>query len=483
MSMNFFEFREKLTAKAEAAAAAPVVRPAAAGAAPMSVSQLTGYIERAIRAGVPPHVLVKGEVSNWKIHRASGNIYFTLKDPRACIDCVMYAGEAGLLRFEPRDGMELLAGGRVAVYQQRGKYQLYVSTLEPIGQGALELAFRQLCTRLDSEGLFAADRKRPIPPFPMRIGLVTSTGTAALQDMFKVLRRFSFLRLCVYHVPVQGAGAAEQIAAAIRHLGKKHQAVGGIDLLLLARGGGSLEDLWAFNEECVARAIAGCPIPLITGIGHEVDTSIADLIADHHAHTPTEAAQVAVRNWRSAREAVSVANLRLRRAVGARLTDARQRLTSIERHETFRRPRDRINQLRQLLDDRQRTLMFRVSDHVADCARRLALLSAELAERHPRHAVRLAGQRVAAMSARLGTAVGGDMKRRLMKLDLLQRHLEAVGPQQVLRRGYTITTAKKGGHVIRSAEHIHPGEKLVTRFADGTVESTADDRRQPGLFE
>src|SRR5688500_1385675 len=345
MSTNFFEFREKLTAKVEPARAAPATpattaTPAKAGALPMTVSQLTGYIDRAIRAGVPPHVLVKGEVSNWKLHRSSGNVYFTLKDSKACIDCVMYAGEASLLRFQPGDGMELLASGRVAVYQQRGKYQLYVATLDPIGQGALELAFRQLCTKLEAEGLFAAERKRPIPQCPTRIAMVTSTGTAALQDMLKVLRRCAFLRVCVYDVPVQGAGAAEQIARALNHLNRKHHTIGGVDVVLLARGGGSLEDLWAFNEECVARAVANCAIPIITGIGHEVDTSIADLVADGHAHTPTEAAQIVTSNWRHAPESLDGAAARLRRIVRARLSDARQQLASIERHETFRRPRD-----------------------------------------------------------------------------------------------------------------------------------------------
>src|SRR5688500_738390 len=325
MSMNFFEFREKMTARVEPvrATGAPVPAPMKPGDAAMTVSQLTGYIDRAIRAGVPPHVLVKGEVSNWKLHRSSGNVYFTLKDSKACIDCVMYAGEASLLRFQPGDGMELLASGRVAVYQQRGKYQLYVNTLDPIGQGALELAFRQLCTKLDGEGLFASERKRPIPPFPQHVALVTSTGTAALQDMLKVLRRYPFLRLSIYHVPVQGAGAAESIATALKHLSRTHQRIGGVDVVLLARGGGSLEDLWAFNEECVARAVANCTIPVVTGIGHEVDTSVADLIADHHAHTPTEAAQVVTANWRGARDGVDVAGVRLRRAVRARLTEAR----------------------------------------------------------------------------------------------------------------------------------------------------------------
>ena len=283
-----------------------------------------------------------------------------LKDPGACVDCVIFKSDAQRLKFKPADGMELLAGGRVGIYAQRGRYQLYVSSLSPIGQGALELAFQQLRAKLQAEGLFAPERKKPLPAFPINIVLVTSRQTAALQDMLKVLRRFPFLQLSVFHVPVQGEGAGEKIAEALGLLNR--QAAKGkrvVDVMLLGRGGGSLEDLWAFNEEVVARAIAKSAIPIVTGVGHEVDVSISDLVADYHAHTPTEAAQVIVAQWRNAPDAIDTIVLRSRRALRQSLTDARQRLSAIERHEVFRRPTDRIDQIRQLLDDRQRTLSFR----------------------------------------------------------------------------------------------------------------------------
>src|SRR5258706_6500644 len=223
----------------------------------------------------------------------------------------MFRGEAMNLKFTPADGLELIATGRVGVFAKRGRYQFYVTALQPVGQGALEFARQQIQNKLQAEGLFDPDRKKPLPRYPRRVVLVTSAQTAAVQDMLKVLRRFPFLQVQVYHVPVQGDGSAEQIAAALRHLHADQPAPGSerkattrilppIDLILLRRGGGCLEDMWEFNEEILARAIRASRIPIITGIGHEIDVSIADLAADHHAHTPTEAAQVATRYWRTA---------------------------------------------------------------------------------------------------------------------------------------------------------------------------------------
>ena len=275
--MNFFEFREQIVKKKSAA-------PQPAGGGALSVSELTAVIDRAIKSGVPAFVSVRGEVSNFNLHRGSGHWYFTLKDQNACIDCVCFKSDAQRLKFTPTDGMELLAGGRVGIYAQRGRYQLYVSSLNPIGQGALELAFKQLRARLEAEGLFAAERKKELPPFPTNIVLLTSRQTAALQDMLKVLRRFPFLKLSVFHVPVQGDGSAELIAEALGLLNRKAaKRDAPADVIVLARGGGSLEDLWEFNEEVVARAIAASQIPVVTGVGHEVDVSIADLVADYHA--------------------------------------------------------------------------------------------------------------------------------------------------------------------------------------------------------
>jgi exodeoxyribonuclease VII large subunit len=471
---HFFDFRERMSTRSN---------PAPGAVHPLTVSQLTAQIERAIKAGVPANVHVRGEVSNFNLHRASGHLYFTMKDDAACIDCVMFRSDVERLKFKPADGMEMLASGRVAIYALRGRYQLYVSTLAPLGQGALELAFRQLREKLEKDGLFAQERKKPLPRFPMTIALVTSRATAALQDMLKVLRRFSWIRLVLYHVPVQGDGSAELIADALRTLSRQAASIGGVDLILLSRGGGSLEDLWEFNEEIVARAIAASSIPIVTGIGHEVDVSIADLVADYHAHTPTEAAQVVTSHWKLVRDTILQARIRLLRGVRTSFQDANQRLLSIRRHEFFRRPTDRINQLRQLLDDRQQSMLLAIRDRLRVVTGRLTRLEASMVQCHPRYRIELGRRRVSEISTRLSLAINHDMSRHSQRLEMIERHLEAISPKSVLSRGYTITTRKKDGAIIRSARQIKVGERLTTQFADGTVESTVEDAKQLPLFE
>jgi exodeoxyribonuclease VII large subunit len=524
---SFFDFQERM-ASASRRNKEPQAYPAAAGQTALTVTQLTTKIDRVIKTGFPERVLVRGEVSNYRPNASSGHTYFTLKDENNCIDCVIWRSDSARLRFQPKDGIELIAQGTVGVYGPRGRYQLYVTTLQPLGQGALELARQQLQQKLQAEGLLAAERKRPIPPYPMAVALLTGAGTAALQDMLKVLRPFRWLRLTLYPVPVQGDGSAEKIAAAIQHLSQHHDSIGGIDVILLARGGGSLEDLWEFNEECLARAIAASAIPIVTGIGHEIDVSIADLVADRHAHTPTEAAQTIVQHWKTARDALHKDGMRLRRALLAILSDGRQRLAGIQRHEMFRRPLDRVNDLRQRLDDRQRgmtlaleqrlraqharlaqlserlqehrptTLLARFRQRLGDLERRLAesararirrlherlqraVLS--LGECHPRHQVRLEGQRLATMHAALRRAAASGLKRRRLLLQGLDAHLHALAPQNVLQRGYSITTIKKSGAVVRDAKQLKAGDRILTRLADGTAESVVEDSRQLPLFE
>jgi len=469
MAEGFFQTQARLVAAA-AAGAAP----------PQTVSQLTARIDRAIKTGVPGTVLVKGEISNFKPHHGSGHFYFTLKDPGACIDCVMWKDAARALRFTPADGLEVIAGGRVSVYAERGKYQLYASTMSPVGQGALELAFRQLRDKLQKEGLFATERKKPLPKYPRRIVLMTSAATAALQDMLKVLRRFAWLKLFLYDVPVQGDGAAEKIAAAIAHLSRDH--AGAVDVILLARGGGSLEDLWAFNEEIVARAIAASRLPIVTGIGHEVDVSIADLVADYHAHTPTEAAQIVTVNWRQAGELLRSNHLRLWRCFSGIVESSRQRLTQILRHEFFRRPKDSLNQRRQIIDDRQRLLTLHVSERVRRSSTALNRLEMRFLSRHPRHAIALQNSHLSALERSLARCLREYLNRRRLQLDGLEKHLRAISPEQVLRRGYTMTMRKRDGQPLRRVGDVKIGETLVTRFVDGTVDSVANDPKQPRLF-
>jgi exodeoxyribonuclease VII large subunit len=478
MSTNFFDFREQVKAKK---APAPAAAPASAQST-MTVSQLTSQIERVLKSGLPPVVWVRGEISNVNLHRVSGHLYFTLKDKDSCIDCVMFKSEASRLKFKPEDGHEMIVTGRIGVYAQKGRYQIYASQLQPLGKGALELAFQQLRAKLEAEGLFRPERRKPLPKYPSCIALVTSRQTAALQDMLKVLRRYSWLRICVYHVPVQGDGSAEQIAAALRCLNDGCEKIGGVDVVLLARGGGSLEDLWEFNEEIVARAIVASRIPVITGIGHEIDTSIADLVADHHAHTPTEAAQVVVGAWRNAKELIDSSRSRIRTLLRHLIEGAKHRLGAIERHEIFRRPTDRINSLRQLLDDRQRALRSGVDDLFSDAESRLMRLATRLSERHPRHRAALIRQQLHSTDVRLRRASEHRVRALIEKLQLLDGHLKALSVDEVLKRGYSITTKKKDASIVRSAKSVKAGETIVTRTGDGAIESVVEDSNQPRLF-
>jgi exodeoxyribonuclease VII large subunit len=301
--------------------------------------------------------------------------------------------------------------------------------------------------------------------------------------MLKVLRRFAWIRIMIHPVPVQGDGAAEKIAAAIGHLNAAAPRLGGIDIILLGRGGGSLEDLWAFNIECVARAIVASRIPIVTGIGHEIDVSIADLAADYHAHTPTEAAQVVTAQWRTVREQLETSAQRLRRGLRATLQQARQRLETLERHDFFRRPIQRIAAMQQIIDDRQRGLLLAIMERMQQIKLRVAGQETRLQQRHPRHRMRLIRQRLDFMGERLERTARQNIAQRRLLIEGLEKRLEAVGPQQVLRRGYTMTFQKKDAKLARSASALKPGDRLLTRFADGQVESIVEDARQLKLFE
>lgn len=442
----------------------------------MSVADLTARIDAAIRGGVGGTVLVRGEISNLNIHAASGHIYFTLKDDKSCIDCVMFRGEAAKLKARPTDGMDVLVSGGVRVYTQRGRYQLYCQTMTPLGRGALEIKFAQLQRKLEAEGLFDPDVKRELPTYPQRIVLITSRQAAALQDMLKVFQRTPWLTPRVIHVPVQGAGSAAKIAEALRSIREID-----CDLVLLARGGGSLEDLWEFNEEAVARAVRACAVPVITGIGHEVDVSIADLAADYHAHTPTEAAQVAIAQWRQAAELLTSAAGRLTRALRQTVQNHRQRLTAVERHEMFRRPTDRINRLRQLLDDRQKHLQAAVTGLLGKNRQKLARQEHRLAAQHPTANLLRARQKL----NRLADGIAHRQRLRLTeaagRVEALRRELAALDPKGVLARGYSITRLKNGKTVLNPAD-VKAGDVLITQVRDGEIESTVKDSKQMDLF-
>src|SRR5580692_4899353 len=311
-----------------------------------SVSDLTVRI-RDLLAGEFTDVFVEGEISN--AHAAqSGHLYFTLKDPRAQIRCVCFRNQLSRLKFQPEDGLHVTVRGSVSVYEQRGEYQIYVEHVEPVGLGALQLAFEQLKKRLDAEGLFDPERKKPLPMLPEHVGLITSPRGAAVRDVVRILRRrFPNLHLIVYPVRVQGEGAAEEIANALKYFNRKQL----VDVILLARGGGSIEDLWAFNEEAVARAIAACAIPIVSGVGHETDFTIADFVADVRASTPSAAAEIVVKSRQEFQRHLLELEHKISSLVRYRLLDLSKRVHELSARRGFRRPLDLLRQQRQRADE------------------------------------------------------------------------------------------------------------------------------------
>ncbi|MBD3336340.1 MAG: exodeoxyribonuclease VII large subunit, partial [Candidatus Eisenbacteria bacterium] len=301
-----------------------------------SVSEVTAMVRGALEEALPP-LAVEGEISNLR-RPVSGHTYFTLKDARSQLRCVLFRGFSVGLRFQPRDGMKVIAAGAITVYEPRGEYQLRVERLEPSGVGELALAFLQLRDRLKDEGLFDPERKRPLPVYPQTVALVTSATGAAVRDMIRILRRrWPPVRIVLRPAAVQGEGAAEEIARGLDEVGSW----GGADLVIVGRGGGSLEDLWAFNEEVVARAIARSPIPVVSAVGHEVDVTIADFTADVRAPTPSAAAEMAVPVAADVRERLLEHRLRLDRAVRTQLSGRRQAVLALAGSRALGRPQDR----------------------------------------------------------------------------------------------------------------------------------------------
>jgi exodeoxyribonuclease VII large subunit len=448
----------------------------------MTPSQLNKLIEQTLKAGLPSTVLVRGEISNFTRNRNSGHLYFTLKDNAGAVDCVMWASRAERLKFEPRDGMELLATGGVGVYVPRGRYQIVVNSLDPFGEGALELAKRQLEAKLREEGLLDDERKRPIPLYPRTIAIVTSPQAAGFADVLKVLRRCGWVRLLIFPVAVQGKDAAPSIAAALKKLGSSHRDLGGVELVILTRGGGSLEDLWAFNDEAVARAMSACPIPIITGIGHDIDVSIADLVADHHAHTPTEAATYAMREWIHVPENLDVIRSRMFRESRRRVTEALSAISAIARHEVFRRPGALIEGHRQRLDDLEGELTANLEHRRSRATARLERIAGALSPSLARRLLSREVERIENAARTFDHYSRANVAKQTARLHGLDAQLRALAPQNVLKRGYSITRIKKTGRPLTSSSQVKGGELLETHLAEGVVESRATDPKQAELF-
>src|SRR5437899_2365061 len=435
-----------------------------------SVSDLTARI-RDLLAGEFTDVFVEGEVSN--AHAAqSGHLYFTLKDNHAQIRCVCFRTQLARLKFRPEDGLHVTVRGSISIYESRGEYQFYVEHVEPVGLGALQLAFEQLKKRLDAEGLFDPERKKSLPVLPLCVGLITSPRGAAVRDIVRILqRRFPNLRIVLYPVRVQGEGAAGEIVQAIRYFDRKQLA----DVLILARGGGSLEDLRAFNEEPVARAIVACTIPIIAGIGHETDFTIADFAADIRASTPSAAAEMVVRTRQEFDGHLSDLREKIAQLLRYRVLQASHKLRELDLHRAARRLEDALRRRRQHTDDLAAQLGAALRGRVERLQQRLELAMSRLAAVDFRARLRAAAVRLHRRTAELGVRASRTLTAKGQLLEKLLVQLEARSPPRLLERGYAICY-DASGNVVHSAAQVALGDRIRLQLARGRLGAEVQER-------
>lgn len=397
-----------------------------------SVSDVTRYIKGLLsQDGALQHLMVRGEVSNFRTY-PSGHCYFTLKDAASALKCVMFSSRVRHLRFQPVNGLQVVATGNITVYEKDGAYQLLVDTMMPEGTGSLALAFEQLKEKLQSEGLFESAHKQPLPRFPHRVGVVTSAAGAVLRDIYHVIgHRWPSAQIVLYPVQVQGTDSAKQVAAGIDFFNRRRKEQP-VDVLIVGRGGGSMEDLWSFNEEIVVRAIYASQIPIISAVGHETDFTLADFVADVRAATPSQAAELAVPDRQELRRYIDSLSVRLAQIGRRQLQGKRLRLQAVMQSTALRAP--------QLL----------------------------LAERR---------QRLDRASARLRQLLETAIQQRRHRLDMALGKLEMLSPVYVLRRGYGLIEHE--GRIVASVKQIQPGDELVVTFKDGRITATAGDVLPP----
>lgn len=392
----------------------------------LSVSQFTAQLKGAIETQFSS-VWIAGEISNFS-RPQSGHCYFTLKDDAAQLRAVIWRTAASKLKFDLHDGLEVVCRGSLDVYPPRGSYQMVVSEIEPRGIGALELALRKLREKFAAEGLFDADRKRPLPTFPRRIGFVTSPTGAAIHDFLQVIkRRWSGVEVYIFPTRVQGTGAAEEIAAGIQLANKMRPE---LDVLVVGRGGGSLEDLWCFNEEPVVRAIAASRVPTVSAVGHEIDVTLADLVADVRALTPTEAAERVVPSSSDVSALVQLYSDRMRRSLFLQVANYRQRLDALASRPALARPMDAIHNQSRVVDE---------------------------------------------LGSRLHNTIRVNLREQQQKLVAVSGKLDSLSPLAVLGRGYSLTQHADSGKLLTTTKHLKSGQLIRTRLAEGSVVSTVKE--------
>lgn len=436
----------------------------------LTVSQLTVLIRGVLEENFE-HVWVEGEVSNLAMP-VSGHLYFTLKDAGAQLRCVMFKASSRALRFKPSDGMRLIVRGRLSVYEQRGEYQLIAEYLEPLGIGALQMAFIQMKERLAKEGLFDESHKKPIPHLPQRIGIVTSVTGAAIHDMLNVLnRRFANVEILISPVKVQGEGAAEEIAAAIRDFNRYRE----IDVMIVGRGGGSLEDIWAFNEEVVARAIHNSRIPVISAVGHEVDYTIADFVADLRAPTPSAAAELVVKSKTELVAELEALSHRLVQGIRHRLAGIDAGLRSLKR--SLREPSMLLGQLGQRVDDLVGRLDLAMKNRMSRRNERLAFLLNHLRLTNPALLVERSREMLASLSARGEKGVRRIVERCHETVAVDSARLHALSPLLTLARGYSVVRKMPEMKVIKESRRIERGDRLELTFHSGSAFCVVEEKK------
>jgi len=413
-----------------------------------TVSQVNSLIKEILENNLPGRLTISGEISDWK-HHTSGHCYFLLKDEDGQLPCVMWASNFRKVKFEPENGLAVLGTGFIDVYAPQGKYQLYVDKLESAGIGALQLAFEQMYKRLEAEGLFEEKYKKPLREYPMRIGILTSESGAAVHDIKdSIHNRWPCAKLLLYPVPVQGEGAAEKIAAGLRGINRRNKELK-LDILIVGRGGGSLEDLWAFNEEVLARAIFDSKIPVISAVGHEIDTTIADLVSDKRASTPTKAGVTAVPDMQEVLEQLAHLQKRLESKVKLLVHNAEQ-----------------------LSDELWMRLAGSVKQALSESRARLYAIDEQIRKIEPHRLLGKKNVDLNNLKNRTVTAIKAIINKGRNQLTAMANRLAALNPKSVLKRGYSITTNKKTGLLVRNLKDVRIADYIITELAgENLIES------------
>ncbi len=412
---------------------------------------------------------VEGEISNFRAHD-SGHLYFTLKDQNAQLSSVMFRSQARLLRFRPENGMQVVARGRVTIYEDRGQLQISVEYLEPKGAGALQIAFEQLKAKLAAEGLFDAERKKPLPALPARIGIITSLQAAALRDILQILRRrHDAANVLIYPAQVQGEMAAAEVIAGLRHF----NSTGSVDVIIVARGGGSAEDLAAFNHEGLARTASASVIPIISAVGHETDFTILDFVADLRAPTPSAAAELVIRSRQEIEEQTFALKRRLEKAVRYELLMARQKMVELTRHGAFARMMELIGRRQQRLDDLGYRLARAQRQILDSKQRRFAAQSAAVRHFDVRRILEGVNKELNAQVAAMAAAAHSVLLRRRGRLDQLEGQVKALSPLAILERGYALVFDSSGS-LVKDAATVKDKENITARLATGTLKAVVN---------